>query len=750
MTEYADLYLLLSSPTTGQYQAELRYFQPEDLTDKGSAVAAVRFDFDALATATRSPLVYGKLLCQAIFTAPVLSAYFLRARSNAQGYGQELRLRIQIDRSALPLQDLRWETLRDPTQTDADCAAFLAVDANQPFSRFLPSEDWSRVDLRPRGHLKALIFIANPDELNQPNGLHLDGQKLVRVDVAGEIQRATHGLIEGPKDQGITDLPQVRFMARTDLPLGVQAVPASLKNLITFLSQDQGCDMLYLVCHGALLPENPLDPKSPQRPFLLLENDDGSYDRRDATELVNYIRYMPAALRPRLVVLASCQSGGKGKVPDAPADEEERSYDGGALAALGPQLVLAGIPAVIAMQDNIKMATVAQFTPAFFTELLRSGQVDKAMAVARNLIQGQSDWWAPVLYLRLRGGRLWYDSGYAASGGGFNAWQGVTTSLKRGRCTPVLGSGMLEFLTGSLHELARRWAGSSYPFEQYNREQLPQVAQYLASSQGEGLPYEALLDFFVSELKTRFKDDLPADLLHTDTQGLDTYEIARHCMAMIGAIGVKRRTQNPLDEYTILAKQPIPIYITANPDCLLEDALSEQGKQPQSVYFCWKSSLITPKTAEVYQNLVKPTRDKPLVYHLYGRLDEPQSLVLTEDDYFDFMMGVNRTDAQLRIPEWVTLAWEQNALLFLGFQMSDWNFRVLFRSILNEDRRKSKQRTLRSVAVQLQPGDDNLQPERAAHFLETFFGENKLNVYWGAAEDYLRDLAARQSQGGPS
>ena len=36
------------------------------------------------------------------------------------------------------------------------------------------------------------------------------------------------------------------------------------------------------------------------------------------------------------------------------ADESERSYDRGALAALGPRLASAGVPAVVAMQDNIQ------------------------------------------------------------------------------------------------------------------------------------------------------------------------------------------------------------------------------------------------------------------------------------------------------------------------------------------------------------------------------------------------------------
>ena len=37
---------------------------------------------------------------------------------------------------------------------------------------------------------------------------------------------------------------------------------------------------------------------------------------------------------------------------------------------------------------------------------------------------------------------------------------------------------------------------------------------------------------------------------------------------------------------------------------------------------------------------IAPPPERPLVYHLFGRLSEPDSLVITEDDYFDYLIGV--------------------------------------------------------------------------------------------------------------
>lgn len=91
---------------------------------------------------------------------------------------------------------------------------------------------------------------------------------------------------------------------------------------------------------------------------------------------------------PRLVVLASCQSAGTGG--------DAATGDNGALAALGPRLAEAGVAAVLAMQGNVSMTTVARFMPVFFRELDRNGQIDRAMSVARSAVKDRPDRWAPV------------------------------------------------------------------------------------------------------------------------------------------------------------------------------------------------------------------------------------------------------------------------------------------------------------------------------------------------------------------
>jgi hypothetical protein len=150
-----------------------------------------------------------------------------------------------------------------------------------------------------------------------------------------------------------------------------------------------GCDVLYLVCHGAVTVG----------PQLWLETDTGAEHCVAGSEFLGKLNELETL--PRLIVLASCASAGAGR--------DARTTDAGALAVLGPGLVEVGVPAVLAMQGDVYMDTVAALIPPFFTELLRTGVIDQAAAVARSAARSSKrpDWWAPALFHRLRDGRLW-------------------------------------------------------------------------------------------------------------------------------------------------------------------------------------------------------------------------------------------------------------------------------------------------------------------------------------------------------
>jgi hypothetical protein len=452
-----------------------------------------------------------------------------------------------------------------------------------------------------------------------------------------------------------------------------------------------------------------------------LEDEAGKVDVVAGKELVTRIREMRQ--RPRLVVLASCQSAGQG-------DSETRSDDRGALAALGPRLAEAGIPAVLAMQGNVTMQTVAEFMPVFFRELQRDGQIDRAVSVARGAVRERPDWWVPVLFMRLKSGRLWYAPGFAEGRRGLEKWPALLRNIRQGRCTPILGPGLTEYLVGPRRQIARRWAETyHFPMAEHYRENLPQVAQYLAVNQDPMFPRDELEAYLCKEIRARY------DL------GSAEEDCETSLNELISKVGAEFRQTSPIEPHRVLAQFPLPVYVTANFGNLLAEALTEADKEPRVELCRWNEFVEMLPSVYDDEPGYRPTPQQPLVYHLFGHLKEPDSVVLTEDNYFEYLIGVTR-DKDL-IPGVVRRALADTALLFLGFRMDDWDFRVLFQSLMSQEGRRRRSRYAH-VAVQIDPEEGRIQePERARLYVESYFQDADINIYWGSVEDFIRELDER-------
>ena len=128
------------------------------------------------------------------------------------------------------------------------------------------------------------------------------------------------------------------------------------------------------------------------------------------------------------------------------ACEGARGHEQSIFSSTASVLVQRGLPAVLAMQGNVTMQTVAEFMPIFFRELQRDGLIDRAVSVARGSVRERPDWWVPVLFMRLKSGRLWYAPGFAEGRRGLEKWPALLRNIRQGRCTPILGPGLTEFL----------------------------------------------------------------------------------------------------------------------------------------------------------------------------------------------------------------------------------------------------------------------------------------------------------------
>jgi hypothetical protein len=270
------------------------------------------------------------------------------AWGEARGQSQQRRIRLRIDPPEL--RGLPWELLRD----DDD---ILAAQADTPFSRYLATEKpWGgAIAARP---IRILAVISDPSDLTEKYGLP-------RVDVTDETNTLRAAIGQGAS-------------------LDFMASPVTLARLAEELQK--GYHVLHFIGHGGFSAKH-------HQAFLYLQQDDGTTKPTPDADLIKMLKFV--ATLPPLVVLAACQSAQQAQTQ--------------AFSGLGPQLVQIGLPAVVAMQDNISVLTARQFSAKFYRRLLEHGTVDRAMNQARGALitNGRYDAAVPVLFMRLKDGRLW-------------------------------------------------------------------------------------------------------------------------------------------------------------------------------------------------------------------------------------------------------------------------------------------------------------------------------------------------------
>ena len=288
------------------------------------------------------------------------------------------------------------------------------------------------------------------------------------------------------------------------------------------------------------------------------------------------------------------------------------------------------------------------------------------------------------------------------------AWLTLVDSVLAGTCTPFLGAGVawphLPSGRALAQELAERF---DYPLD--DPWNLPRVAQYLATVHQPAFA------------KRRVQERLQ--------QGQEAY-LAEHGTAP--------------ENHRRLALLHLPVYITTNYDNLLERAMDGIGRTPVVETARWSDRLL--EDLGPYPEH-KPTPDAPVLFHLHGDLRDAASLLLTEDDYIDFTVSLALRPTE-RSLLWhpIRRALSTTSLLFVGYSLADWNFRVLMRYLL---RLQHIVRSDQSFSLSIQLGDSGLdgeRRERAERFLDKYLQTSSIQVHWTDASVFLEELSRRVAE----
>ncbi len=280
-------------------------------------------------------------------------------------------------------------------------------------------------------------------------------------------------------------------------------------------------------------------------------------------------------------------------------------------------------------------------------------------------------------------------------------WKRLIARINDGLCTPFLGAGVCYGTLPLGGEIARELAEKyRYPFE--DREDLARVAQFIAVQEDHRTPKEELVERLEGIAPPNFRDgDEP---------------------------------------HGVLAELPFPVYLTTNYDDFMVKALEERRKRPYREMCRWNDLIQDEPSIFEKQLDYQPHPALPLVFHLHGHT-RAESLVLTEDDYLRFLARM-ASDEKL-LPEPVKKALRLPALLFVGYRLADWNLRVLLQGL------RTTRETL-SIVVMPPPKGPGPVQEVSQKYLERYYDEIGLRVYWGTAREFCGELRRRWRQQHPT
>jgi WD40 repeat protein/energy-coupling factor transporter ATP-binding protein EcfA2 len=291
---------------------------------------------------------YGQLLGKALFQEKIYEAY-LQAIDSSSKEGMRVLLTVE-DKT---LETLYWHWLCAPRDWNP-----ISLKQSYCFSIGIKSSTERVFPPIKQQDLKALILVANPQDLEKYNLASFDAQITVKYlkTALGEIPTDVLA-IEGGGGKPTLD---------------------QLCDRLTRFSYT----ILHIVGHGWVNKQ--------RETVLYWTTEDNQVAPIEASHLIQRLEKITQL--PRFVFLCVCESA--------------KIEAGMALGGLAQRMVRElGIPAVLAMTEKVTIETAKSLSKAFYPRLRKHGEVDKALVEATSSLSGH-DILVPALFSRLGGSSL--------------------------------------------------------------------------------------------------------------------------------------------------------------------------------------------------------------------------------------------------------------------------------------------------------------------------------------------------------
>lgn len=323
---------------------------------------------------TLQPIDIGRSLFDILFVGRIRSL-FDQSIGSVQGTGYGLRIKLHIDpenSDIARLASLPWELLYREETRD-----YLCLSSKTPLVRYLDVQrSFELLPFKPP--LRVLVVVANPA-----------GTKPLDLEKERESIRQSWG--------GKADV-EVDFLDSATIP--------ELRGKLA----EADYHVLHYMGHGAFDPKQGIG-------VLAMEKENGKLDLLDGKTLGILLRDETSI---RLVFLNACDTGKLGHTT------EQDPFAGVATA-----LVMAGVPAVVAMQFPISDEAAVAFAECFYPQLAKGVPVDASVAEGRKAIRitdrQSMEWAIPVLFMRSPSGHLFKSDTVISDEPAKTGWTRTTT-----------------------------------------------------------------------------------------------------------------------------------------------------------------------------------------------------------------------------------------------------------------------------------------------------------------------------------
>jgi len=135
------------------------------------------------------------------------------------------------------------------------------------------------------------------------------------------------------------------------------------------------------------------------------------------------------------------------------------------------------------------------------------------------------------------------------------------------------------------------------------------------------------------------------------------------------------RGKRPSPVVSALARLNFPLVITTNYDQLFEAALRDANKTP--VVSVYDKDGHAP-TQDYPGNL---DAQEPFVVKIHGDVQAPESIVITDEDYIQFVLRMSDKEPFNPVPLTFRYQFTRWPTLFVGYSLMDYNLRLLFKTL---------------------------------------------------------------------